>query len=133
MGTLSVPSRNYQVGEDVIAARQRADRNYNRYSIEFTRESWPAGVDFIAPNGAIEPNTAVVVFFEQSSDGVNWISHGSAWFAGGILLDRQGNPELTAHISIGDEDATTKAAELRVRVVRLVPLRTAVTINVIEP
>lgn len=139
MGTLTVNSRLYQPQEQVIdIPQQRLDKAFSAYSVEFSREAWPAGVDYIASNGIVMQNTALVVEFERSEDGGNtWKEAGGAFFPGGTILQRDGSPMAASSVRCFGTDPKTKAvrmqtAQLRARVKVLVPLRTSVSLVVDE-
>lgn len=139
MGSATIPSRDYTAGEDVIDLPQAPDRKFYAYRIAFTREAWPAGIDFMLPDGNIARNTVINVEFERSIDGrATWLPAGGARLLGGKLLNEDGSEKLEAYVQFAAEIPQTRAlkeqtADLRVRVQRLVPVKTAVTVTVLEP
>ena len=139
MGTLTLNSRLYQPQERVIdIPQQRLDKTFSAYSVEFSREAWPDGVDYVASNGNVAKNTALVIEFEKSLDGgVTWQEAGGVFFQGGTILQRDGKPLATSSARCSATDPITKVvrtqtAQLRARIKVLVPLRTSVSLVVDE-
>lgn len=138
MGTLTVPSRNYQVGDQSFTIPQ-SKLDFDSYKITLTRENWPQGVDCTLENGAVQSNVAVQIKFERSTDGgANWTSAGEATFPGGILIQpHTGNIITESSIEFAAKNPSTggtvkQTGLLRVTARVLVPIRTAVTVTAVE-
>lgn len=126
MATLTVGSRVYQDGEDIVNVPQRANLQFTSYEIRFTREAWPSGLDCVLADGRVMPNTVMEIGIQRSDDGGNnWREIYSTTFEGGVLA--------TAESAIIVEPTGTDSARLRFRVKRFVPLRTSISATVVEP
>lgn len=139
MAVATIPSRNYQVGENTITIPQNK-LDFDSYKIILTREpggNWPAGVDCALDDGTVQSNVVVQIIFQSSIDSGNtWTGAGSATFQGGTIINH-GILLTESSIEFSARDALTGAIKkqsgmLRVTARVLVPLRTAVTVIAVE-
>lgn len=129
---LTIPSRSYPAAESVLALPQKAAKRFSAYEVRFTRESWPAGVDCILADGRVIPNTALQIIIEKSLDGgSSWTLASGATFPGGDAFDGSGN--LATESALLVDLSSLETSQLRARVIVLVPITTAVALNVVEP
>lgn len=131
MGSRTINSRVYQVGETVVDLPQNVARRYSAWEVRFTRESWPLGLDCTLPDGAVVPNTALQITVEKSTDGgANWTHAYGATFAGGDAFDSKG--VLYTESALIVDFTSIETAQWRARTKVFVPLRTAITLNVAD-
>lgn len=131
MKSRTIPSANYAVGSTTVDIPVSAQKKFIGGTMTFTREDWPAGTDWTLSDGHVATNVALVVSFERSLNGTDWLKVGSWTFVGGVQLKRDGSVRLTDNQSFSFSDVMD--GDLRVIFNRLVALRTAVTVTMLEP
>ena len=131
MPTQRINSRIYNPGERNVDIPDGLARRFNFCKADFTRESWPAGVDYTLPSGSTISNAALAVFAEQSSDGLVWEPLGSAVFPGGVISDPRTGEITVSSVSFA-WDGSPKEGSVRLRVVNTVTLRTEITATVLD-
>lgn len=137
MKQLQRTSRQYQVGSQSFDIPHSAQRKFTGIDVVFGRESWPAGVAYITGDGTVVQNSAMVVEMLRTLDGVNFETVGVSVLPGGTLI-HPGTKEVVTEsrvkYSFADAQGNPIAqdGDLRARVSVLVPLRTAVTLIMLE-
>lgn len=136
MKTFQRSSRNYPVETNTFNIPPGAQKKYIGINGTLSRESWPIGVDYTLSDGHIATNTALVLSFEKTLDDINWLKVASYTMSGGILLKRDGSVLLTAEFQLffldGQGNPISDDGDLRAVIKTLVPLRTAIILNMRE-
>ena len=130
MKTVTRPSTNYPPGTRSFDIPPNVQRKFIGADCSFTRENWPAGVPYTSPDGVTYQDIALVVRLESSMDGVIWQQQFDVPFVGGVRIVR-GSPLLASTCRFtftGERDG-----DLRFTVINTVTLRTAITVQMLEP
>jgi hypothetical protein len=130
MKEIARPSQNYSAGTRIFDVSPTAQRKFVGANCIFTRENWPDGLPYTNSSGMTYPNTALVVQMHSSLDGVNWQEEFDFPFFGGVFLDRQGVEVTEAKCLARFPE---RDGDIRFTIINLVPLRTAVTCQMLEP
>lgn len=137
MKTFSMNSKEYQAFE-VIRVRipPGAQRKFVGANVRFTRENWPAGVEYVLESGAIAQNVVIFVSIEKTEDdGQTWQFVAGSTLHGGQKLNRDGTPVQFEFQTVSFFDANGPIAQpgdLRVTFKTFVPIKTAVSATLFE-
>lgn len=138
MKSRSINSRLYDPGVYDFDIPPSAQKKFIGVRLAFTRESWPAGVDYTLSNGVVQSNIALVARMMRTIDnGASWLPVGSATFYGGIQFNRDGSVRTVdswnASFTDGQGQPLAQDGDLRIEAEPLVTLQTAITMTMLEP
>lgn len=138
MKSRTINSRNYNVGVQTVNLPTNVVRKFTGMGLSLTRETWPNGVNYTQSDGTVVSNIVIVIRFQSSLDGTNWALVGEVPFVGGVRVNSRGETVLTSTAEFNFYDPNTgvpvaKDGDLRIEAQILVPLRTEITVTLLEP